>query len=91
MSNTSADLHNLANDGPGSDFQKLKYGAIDDLHSNLFYGEDEWIATFYDDIVYDDYSVLESNFDHMDFPSGVEVPFPWLSSSPENDTKVQLF
>lgn len=91
MSNTSADLHNFANDGPGSDFQKLKYGALDDLHSNLFYGEDEWVATFYDDIVYDDYSVLESNFDHMDFPSGVELPFPWLSSSPENDIKVQLF
>ncbi|KAK6132674.1 hypothetical protein DH2020_033590 [Rehmannia glutinosa] len=61
---------------------------VDDFSSNLFYGEDEWIDTYYDDILYDDYSTLQSHFDHMDIPPGVEAPFPWLPSSPRNDTKL---
>ncbi|XP_057811200.1 probable ubiquitin-conjugating enzyme E2 25 isoform X3 [Salvia miltiorrhiza] len=87
LSNSSASLCNFTSDGSGSDIQKSKHGAINDFNPNLFYGEDQWIATYYDDIVYDDFSVLD--FDHMDIPPGVEAPFPWLSSSPENDTKAR--
>lgn len=80
-----AGLGNLASDGSGSDIQKSKH--VDDFNPNLFYLEDEWIDTYHDDIVYDSYSVLESHFDHMDFPPGVEAPFPWLSSGSQNVTK----
>ncbi|GFP79686.1 putative ubiquitin-conjugating enzyme e2 38 [Phtheirospermum japonicum] len=61
---------------------------LDDPSSHLFFGEDEWIDTYYDDITFDDYSIMESQFDHMDLPSGVEVPFPWLPdvSTPPNGT-----
>lgn len=90
MSNSSAGHGNLASDGSGSDIQTSKHVTVDDFNPNLYYGEDEWINTYYDDIVYDDYSVLESQFDHMDIPPGVEVPFPWLPNSHEDDTKVRL-
>ncbi|PIN22740.1 Ubiquitin-protein ligase [Handroanthus impetiginosus] len=60
----------------------------DDFNSNLFYGEDEWIDTYYDDILFDDYAMLESHFDHMDMPTGIEAPFPWLPSSPPSNLKV---
>ncbi|KAG8364941.1 hypothetical protein BUALT_Bualt18G0051000 [Buddleja alternifolia] len=60
----------------------------DDFSTDLFYGEDEWIDTYYDDILYDEYAVLESHFDHMDIPPGVEAPFPWLPASPSNDVKL---
>lgn len=89
MTSSSASLHDLTSDGSGSGIQKSKHGNVDDFNPNLYYGEDEWLDTYYDDIVYDDFAVLESQFDHMDIPSGVEAPFPWLSN-PENDTKVQL-
>lgn len=60
----------------------------DDYNSSFLYGEDEWIESYYDDIIYDDNPNLESHFDHMDIPPGVEAPFPWFPSSPRNDTKV---
>ncbi|KAK6132774.1 hypothetical protein DH2020_033502 [Rehmannia glutinosa] len=96
LSNSSAGFNSLANDDSGSDILTSKNGAaglddtvnVDDFSSNLFYGEDEWIDTYYDDILYDDYSTLQSHFDHMDIPPGVEAPFPWLPSSPRNDTKL---
>lgn len=63
-------------------------GTVEDFNSNLFHGEDEWIDKYYDDIIYDDYALLESHFDHMDIPPGVEAPFPWLPSCPQNNVKV---
>ncbi|KAI3457461.1 hypothetical protein Pfo_014124 [Paulownia fortunei] len=90
LSNFSVDLSSLANDGSGSDIQMSNNGTVDDFNSNLFYGEDEWIDTYYEDIIYDDYAVLESHFDHMDIPPGVEAPFPWLPICPQNDTNVPI-
>ncbi|KAI3466116.1 hypothetical protein Pfo_022779 [Paulownia fortunei] len=97
LSNSSVGLSSLANDESGSDILTSNNGAaglpdsinVDDFSSNLFDGEDEWTEdTYYDDILYDDdCAVLESHFDHMDIPPGVEAPFPWLQSSPRNDTK----
>ncbi|KAG8386319.1 hypothetical protein BUALT_Bualt03G0136600 [Buddleja alternifolia] len=86
----SAGLSSLANDGSPSDIQMSNNGTIDDLNSNLFYGEDAWVDTYYDDIIFDDdyATFLESQFDHMDIPPGVEAPFPWLPSSPQNSNKV---
>lgn len=96
MSNSSVGVSSLANEESGNDILTSNNGAaglndstnVDDLSSNLFCGEDEWIDTYYDDIIYDDYAILESHFDHMEIPPGVEAPFPWLPSSPRNDTKV---
>ncbi|KAH6786469.1 Ubiquitin-conjugating enzyme family protein [Perilla frutescens var. hirtella] len=88
LSNSSVmGLGNLASDGSGRDIQKSKH--VDDFNPFLLYGEDEWINTYYDDIEYDDYSVLDSHFDHMNFPPGVEAPFPWLSSTSQTDAKAE--
>ncbi|XP_011098318.1 probable ubiquitin-conjugating enzyme E2 26 [Sesamum indicum] len=95
LSYSSLGFNSLANDESGSDILMSNNGAAglhdsingDDLSSNIFYGEDEWIDTYYDDILYDDYATLESHFDHMDIPPGVEAPFPWLPSCPGNDSK----
>ncbi|KAL3652554.1 ubiquitin-conjugating enzyme [Castilleja foliolosa] len=71
-SSFSEAVDNLSNfDGPVS-------ADFDDPNSNLFFGEDEWIDTYFDDITFDDYTVMNTQFDHMDIPSGVEIPFPWL-------------
>ncbi|KAK6134604.1 hypothetical protein DH2020_031663 [Rehmannia glutinosa] len=90
LSNFSVDLSDdgSGDDGSDSDIQMSNDVTADDFNSNLFYGEDEWIDTYYDDITYDDYSVLESHFDQMDIPTGVEVPFPWLPISPQSNTNV---
>ncbi|KAL0320676.1 UNVERIFIED_CONTAM: hypothetical protein Sradi_5329100 [Sesamum radiatum] len=95
LSYSSLGFNSLANDESGSDILMSNNGAAglhdsingDDFSSNMFYGEDEWIDTYYDDILHDDYATLESHFDHMDIPPGVEAPFPWLPSSPGNDSK----
>ncbi|KAL1537779.1 Ubiquitin-conjugating enzyme E2, catalytic domain ues, variant 2 [Salvia divinorum] len=78
---SSPSLRNLTIDGSGSDTPKSKHGTVDDFNPNFSSGEDEFIDNYYDDIVYDDSAVLESHFDHMNIPSGVEAPFPWLSAS----------
>lgn len=46
--------------------------------------------TYCDDIMYDDDYVPESQFDHMDIPPGVEVPFPWLPSNPQNKSELPI-
>ncbi|KAK4344555.1 hypothetical protein RND71_034731 [Anisodus tanguticus] len=33
----------------------------------------------YDDLLYDDdYAILQSHFDNMDIPTGIEAPIPWM-------------
>ncbi|KAL3848637.1 hypothetical protein ACJIZ3_010519 [Penstemon smallii] len=87
LSSFSVGHSNLANDESGSNIQASKNGDVDDFSSDLFYGEDEWIDTYYEDILFDD-SSMYSDFDHMDIPPGIEAPFPWLTSSPRNNTNV---
>ncbi|KAK4439187.1 putative ubiquitin-conjugating enzyme E2 26 [Sesamum alatum] len=90
LSKFSVGPSNSADDGSGSDIQMANYGTAEGFNSNLFYGEDEWIDSYYDDIIYDDYTALQSHFDHMDIPPGVEVAFPWLPSCPGSNPKVPI-
>ncbi|CAA0813279.1 Probable ubiquitin-conjugating enzyme E2 26 [Striga hermonthica] len=86
LSSSSGGIDGVANDESGA----LLHDSLDpdDFGSNQYYGEDEWIDTYYDDILSDDYdATLESHFDHMDIPPGVEMSFPWLPASPKNDSK----
>lgn len=52
--------------------------ALDDFGSDLLLGADEYMDMYYDDLLYDDYAVLQSHFDNMDIPTGVEAPIPWM-------------
>ncbi|KAL3636877.1 Ubiquitin-conjugating enzyme E2, catalytic domain ues [Castilleja foliolosa] len=80
MSNSSGGLNGLANDESGDYVD-------DDASSDLYYDEDD--DTYYDDILYEEEpATLESHFDHMDIPPGVEASFPWLQGFPEYDAKV---
>ncbi|KAL3631419.1 Ubiquitin-conjugating enzyme E2, catalytic domain ues [Castilleja foliolosa] len=80
MSNSFGGLNGIANDESGDDVD-------DDASSDLYYDEDD--DTYYDDVLYEEEpATLESHFDHMDIPPGVEVSFPWLQGSPKNDKKV---
>ncbi|KAL2245900.1 probable ubiquitin-conjugating enzyme E2 25 [Sesamum indicum] len=90
LSNFAVGSCNSADDGSGSDIHMANYGTVDGFNSNLFYGEDEWIDSYYDDIIYDDYTAMQSHFDHMDIPPGVEVPFPWLPSCPGSNPQVPI-
>ncbi|KAL0306508.1 UNVERIFIED_CONTAM: putative ubiquitin-conjugating enzyme E2 26 [Sesamum radiatum] len=90
LSNFAVGPCNSPDDGSGSDIHMANYGTVDGFNSNLFYGEDEWIDSYYDDIIYDDYTAMQSHFDHMDIPPGVEVPFPWLPSCPGSNPPVPI-
>lgn len=58
---------------------------VDDFGSDMLYGENEHMDMFYDDELFDDpYSKLQSHFDHLDIPPGVEVPIPWLTAEEGN-------
>ncbi|KZV23224.1 hypothetical protein F511_05063 [Dorcoceras hygrometricum] len=89
-------LGGLVVNGSASDIQSSSNGAsqphdsmiIDDSCSNNLFEEDECLDNFYDDIFIDEYTMLESHFDHMDIPPGIEAPFPWLPCSPRNKNKV---
>ncbi|CAN4117707.1 unnamed protein product [Withania somnifera] len=50
---------------------------IDDFGSDLFCGADEHMNIYYDDL-YDDYAFLQSHFDNMDIPTGIEATIPWM-------------
>ncbi|XP_016541764.2 uncharacterized protein LOC107842436 isoform X1 [Capsicum annuum] len=52
----------------------------DDVPSDLFYDDDLPVDMYFDDLEHNDYAVLQSHFDHMVTPPGVEVPIPWMSS-----------
>ncbi|XP_073122398.1 uncharacterized protein [Henckelia pumila] len=92
LSAFSIGLGGLATDGLASDIQSSTNGALqsrdsmitDDSCSNNFFGEDDWLDNYYEDILFDECTMLESHFDHMDMPPGIEAPFPWLPSSPTN-------
>lgn len=51
---------------------------IDEFGSDVHFGADEYMNMFFDDLLYDDYAVLQSHFDNMDIPAGVEAPIPWM-------------
>ncbi|XP_051135080.1 probable ubiquitin-conjugating enzyme E2 25 [Andrographis paniculata] len=95
LHHTFAEFNSLLTGESDSNIPMPNYGVaglhdstyVDDYSPDLFYEEDEWIDTYYEDILFDDYTVLESQFDHMDIPPGVEAPFPWFPSSPGSDSK----
>lgn len=46
---------------------------------------------YYDDLLNDDrYSMLQSHFDQLDIPPGVEVPIPWLMDEEQTKTKFAI-
>lgn len=52
---------------------------------------DSDIDMFYDDLLNDDrYSMLQSHFDQLDIPPGVEVPIPWLMDEEQTKTKFAI-
>lgn len=50
---------------------------IDDFGSDVLYGADEHMNMYYD-YLYDDYAILQSHFDNMDIPAGVEATISWM-------------
>ncbi|KAI3716259.1 hypothetical protein L6452_23476 [Arctium lappa] len=52
-------------------------------------GSDSYTTDVYaDDYVFeDDYLTLQSHFDNMDLPSGIEVPIPWLPHTVEMEKR----
>ncbi|CAK9183012.1 unnamed protein product [Ilex paraguariensis] len=55
---------------------------LDGFSPDLSFGDDECMDIFCDDLTYDDeYAMLQSHFDSIDIPPGIEVPIPWF---PEN-------
>ncbi|KAL8046544.1 hypothetical protein ABFX02_08G184700 [Erythranthe guttata] len=87
--NYLAGLSILADNEPASNALTSNNGAgtvddsinVEDYNSDSFYGEEDWIDSYYEDGIFDDYAAAGSYFDHMDIPTGVEAPFPWLSNS----------
>ncbi|KAK4344077.1 hypothetical protein RND71_037171 [Anisodus tanguticus] len=55
----------------------------DDVPTDLFNEDDVPTDMYFDDLAYHEYAILQSHFDHMDIPPGVEVPIPWMSGPAE--------
>lgn len=51
----------------------------DEVPADLFYEDDLSMDMYFNDLAHNDYAILQSHFDHMDTPPGVEVPIPWMS------------
>ncbi|KAL2476343.1 putative ubiquitin-conjugating enzyme E2 26 [Abeliophyllum distichum] len=96
LSNFSLGPSSMATGGSGDGLQLSNSGSaglhnsinVDDFNSSLFYGEDECIDMYYDDLIEEDYAILQSHFDHMDIPPGIEAPLPWLPSSAGSNMKL---
>ncbi|XP_004252112.2 uncharacterized protein [Solanum lycopersicum] len=50
-----------------------------EVPANLFYEDNPSIDMYFSELANYDYAILQSHFDHMDTPPGVEVPIPWMS------------
>ncbi|KAL2496354.1 putative ubiquitin-conjugating enzyme E2 25 [Forsythia ovata] len=93
LSNFSLGPSSMATGGSGNGLQSSNNGSaglhnsinVDDFNSSLFYGEDDM---YYDDLIEEDYAILQSHFDHMDIPPGIEAPLPWLPSSAGSNMKL---
>ncbi|KAG6387323.1 hypothetical protein SASPL_152510 [Salvia splendens] len=96
LSNSSVGVSGLANEESGDDMATSNVGAEeledygDDFSSSLYFGEDEWMDSDYDGMIYDDNDHLEAHFDNMELPPGVEAPVPWFRGSPKNDTQIPV-
>ncbi|XP_009625388.1 uncharacterized protein [Nicotiana tomentosiformis] len=55
----------------------------DDFGADLYYGDDVHTDMYFDDPALTEYAIMQSHFDHMDIPPGVEVPIPWMSGPAE--------
>ncbi|CAN4087391.1 unnamed protein product [Withania somnifera] len=54
---------------------------VDDFGSDVLYGADEHMNMLDDRYMtdlYDDYAVLQSHFNNMDIPTGIEATIPWM-------------
>ncbi|XP_047966688.1 putative ubiquitin-conjugating enzyme E2 38 [Salvia hispanica] len=96
LSNSSVGASGLADEESGDDMATSNVGAEeledygDDFSSSLYFGEDEWMDSDYDGMIYDDNDHLEAHFDNMELPPGVEAPVPWFRGSPKNDTQIPV-
>ncbi|XP_059277109.1 probable ubiquitin-conjugating enzyme E2 25 isoform X1 [Lycium ferocissimum] len=50
----------------------------DEMHTDVFYEDDVPTDMNVDDLAHNYHAFLQSHFDHMDIPPGVEVPIPWM-------------
>lgn len=63
-------------------------GFSSDIYNN---GEDDYMDMYLDDYVYDDdYAILQSHFDNIDLPTGIEAPIPWLPGHAQVDNKTAI-
>ncbi|KAJ6886845.1 hypothetical protein NC651_027255 [Populus alba x Populus x berolinensis] len=61
---------------------------VDGLDSDSLYDDGACMDFYSDDIMeFDEYSYLQSHFDNVDIPPGVEAPIPWLPNSDNNAKK----
>ncbi|XP_042040663.1 putative ubiquitin-conjugating enzyme E2 38 [Salvia splendens] len=96
LSNSSVGVCGLADEESGDNMATSNVGGeeledyADDFSSSLYFGEDEWMDSDYDGMIYDDNDHLEAHFDNMELPPGVEAPVPWFRGSPKNDTQIPV-
>jgi ubiquitin-conjugating enzyme E2 O len=61
---------------------------VDGLDSDSLYDDGACMDFYSDDFMeFDEYSYLQSHFDNVDIPPGVEAPIPWLPNSDNNAKK----
>ncbi|KAJ6376375.1 hypothetical protein OIU76_025501 [Salix suchowensis] len=61
---------------------------VDGLDSDSLYDDGACMDFDFDNLMeFDEYSYLQSHFDNVDIPPGVEAPIPWLPDSDNNAKK----
>ncbi|KAL9383323.1 hypothetical protein Peur_023646 [Populus x canadensis] len=61
---------------------------VDGLDSDSLYDDGACMDFYSEDFMeFDEYSYLQSHFDNVDIPPGVEAPIPWLPNSDNNAKK----
>ncbi|KAJ6314231.1 hypothetical protein OIU78_017818 [Salix suchowensis] len=81
--------YSQAKDGISSHLFSLSPGENNLINMDgLDYDDGTCMNLYSDDLMdFDEYSYLQSYFDKVDIPSGVEAPIPWLPNSDDNAKK----